>query len=269
VLRLLRRAHAIFKAYLLASLIRSRGLVYALLGFGLWMILIVAPISLFAEEGVDTSTIASRVFVGIILFYYFSFATWEWGAELRWMIMRGILEYYIASGSGFAPHYLAILPVTLLWLAIALSISYALLSILWSPPVIVVYDYPTLIAGFAMYTIGLLGYALILGGSMITTGAAGFFVDILSFILPIATGGLFPLRYMPDLLRSIALATPFSYPAELIRYALLGVEPVLQLEEAVVIGAMYNTTLLLAGILLFKHQLKRALRQGFPSISLW
>jgi ABC-2 type transport system permease protein len=269
VLKLLRRAHAIFKAYLLVSLIRSRGLVYALLGFGLWMILIVAPISLFAKEGIDPSIIASRVFVGIVLFYYFSFATWEWGAELRWMIMRGILEYYIASGSGFAPHYLAILSISLMWLAIALSISYVLLSMLWSPPVIVVYDYPTFITGFTMYTIGLLGYALILGGSMITTGTAGFFVEVLSFILPIATGGLFPLRYAPDLLRSIALATPFSYPAELIRYALLGIEPILQLEEAVVIGAIYNTALLLAGVLLFKHQLKRALREGFPSISLW
>jgi len=264
VLKLPRRTMGVLKAYFLSEFIRSRGFIYGLISMGLWIVLFSMPIALFTPPDVDKSVMASRMFVGLMLFVYFSAATWDWAAELRWMIIEGRIEYFITSNAGFLPHYLAIFPVTITWLLIALGLMYLLLSIVWAPPAIVVYDLFSLVVGVVLYTISLMGYALILGSSMISTGTTGFIVEILGFVLPIATGGILPLRYSPELLRTIALYTPFSYPAELIRYSLLGIEPVVPVEKAVVTGLIYGLLFVAVGVVVFKIQLKKALKMAFP-----
>jgi len=185
------------------------------------------------------------------------------------MINEGRIEYYIASGSGFLPHYLGILPISILWLIIALIVNYILLSILWSPPTIRVLNLVLFIYGFALFLMCLMGYALILGGTMISTSAVGFIVEIINFVLPVATGGLFPLKLMPEPLQVFALLTPFSYTAELIRYSMLGIEPVVELNYLIITGSIYTMVFLLIGIGYFKYQLRKVLREGFKSISMW
>ncbi|MEM4441061.1 MAG: ABC transporter permease, partial [Desulfurococcaceae archaeon] len=62
---------------------------------------------------------------------------------------------------------------------------------------------------------------------------------------------------------------PFSYPAEMIRYSILGIEPVLGLEKTVVIGTLYVFVFIAISSIYFKYQLNKALREGFKSISIW
>jgi ABC-2 type transporter. len=185
------------------------------------------------------------------------------------MINEGRIEYYIASGSGFLPHYLGIMPVSILWLGVALIVNYILLSILWTPPTLNVLNPIFFIYGFTLFLMCLMGYALILGGTMISTSAVGFIVEIINFVLPVATGGLFPLKLMPEPLQVFALLTPFSYPAELIRYSMLGIEPVIELNRLILIGSIYSVTFISIGIGYFKYQFRRVLREGFKSISMW
>jgi len=269
VLRFLRRSYAVFKAYFTSDFIRSHGFIYGLLSMGLWIIMFTIPVTLFTPGGVSRDEVASRIYVGIMLFYYFSAASWDWAAELRWMIMNGRLEYYITSGAGFAPHYFGILPFTLMWLCIALVFNYVLISIVWAPPAITIINYYAFAVGFILYTVSLIGYALLLGSSMLSTGSTGYFVEFLSFILPVATGGLFPLKQSPEILKTIALLTPFSYPAELLRYSLLGIEPVVSIEKTILIGGIYGALFLILGVIVFRIQLRKALRNGFPTVSLW
>lgn len=258
-----------FKAYFLSEFVRSRGFVYGLVGMALWITMFTTPIALFTTGDVEMSEIAARIFVGIMLFMFYGMASWDWAAELRWMINDGRIEYYIASGSGFIPHYIGVLPVSFMWLGIALAINYLVLSLLWSPPSIRFVNPLISLYGFALLLACLIAYALILGGTMISSGVTGSVVEIISFILPIATGGLLPLRLMPELIRLFALLTPFSYPAELIRYSILGIEPVLELEMTMLIGALYVTAFLTLGVFYFEYQLKKAKREGFKTISMW
>lgn len=269
MLKLLKRAYAVFKAYFLSEFVRSKGFVYGLVGMALWITMFAMPITLFTAGNIDVSDMATKIYVGILLFMFYSMASWDWAAELRWMINEGRIEYYIASGSGFLPHYLGILPVSFMWLGIALSVNYLLLSILWSPPIIKIGDPLILLYGFTLLVACLMAYALILGGTMISTGVAGFVVEVISFILPIATGGLLPLKLMPKPLQLFALLTPFSYPAELIRYSTLGAEPVLDVKVTILVGTTYATIFLLLGIFYFKYQLKKTLKEGFKAISMW
>ncbi|MEM0004866.1 MAG: ABC transporter permease [Desulfurococcaceae archaeon] len=269
MLGLLRRAYAVFKAYFVSEFIRSRGFIYGLMSMALWITMFSAPVIMFTGSDVNVNEVATRIFIGIMLFLFFSTASWDWAAEIRWMINEGRIEYYIASGSGFLPHYLGILPISILWLIIALIVNYILLSILWSPPTIRVLNLVLFIYGFALFLMCLMGYALILGGTMISTSAVGFIVEIINFVLPVATGGLFPLKLMPEPLQVFALLTPFSYTAELIRYSMLGIEPVVELNYLIITGSIYTMVFLLIGIGYFKYQLRKVLREGFKSISMW
>lgn len=269
MLKLLRRAIAVFRAYFISEFIRSKGFIYGLISMALWITMLSMPIMMFTGNEVDVNEVATRIFIGIMLFLFFSTASWDWAAEIRWMINEGRIDYYIASGSGFLPHYLGILPVSVMWLLIALLVNYVLLSIVWSPPLIRIVDYVLFLCGFMFFLMCLMGYALILGGTMISTSAVGFIVEIINFILPVATGGLFPLKMMPKPLQTFALLTPFSYSAELIRYSMLGLEPVIELERILFIGSVYATAFLAIGIVYFRYQLKKALSEGFKSISMW
>lgn len=269
MLKLIRRAYAVFKAYAVSELVRSKGFIYGFIGFSLWIVLFIAPMSLFVDPGHSTTDIATYGFTAILIFMFYSIATWDWAAELRWMINRGMLEYYIASGSGFLPHYLGIMPVSMIWLGAALLINYATLSLLWGPPQIVIADSLVFLAGFAMLLTVLVAYALILGGTVISSGTTGFVMEIISFILPMATGGLAPLSRLPYALRTFALATPFSYPAEAIRYSMLGLTPVMDISELLFRGYVYALAFLALAIAYFRYQLKKILREGVRATAMW
>jgi len=269
VYKLLRRSYAVLKAYVLSDLVRSKGFIYGSVSLALWITMFIAPMSLFMGREVDPSRAAAYGFTAVMIFLAYSAATWDWGAELRWLINSGVFEYYIASNSGFVAHYLGILPVSLMWVGAALAGNYLVLTLVFGPPALSVHDPLALVAGLGMLISVLVGYGLLLGGTLISTGSAGFLLEILTFILPIATGGLTPLSRLPKPFQLFALSTPFSYPAELVRYAMLGLEPVTPLHQLVAIGYPYALAFLFLGALYFKTQLRRILKEGVKPASLW
>lgn len=269
MLKLIKRAYAIFKAYALSDLVRSKGFVYGLISFSIWIVLFMSPLTLFTDPAANPQTIAAYGFLAILIFMFYGAATWDWAAELRWMINDGRLEYYIASGSGFLPHYLGILPISLIWLAIAMLFNYTILSIIWGPPLLPITDIPIFVYGFTLLLINLVAYALILGGTVIASGVSGFIIEILSFILPVATGGLTPLSKLPRPLQTFALLTPFSYPAEMLRYSILGWTPITDVQQLIARGTLSALTFLLISLAYFKYQLKKILKEGMRATALW
>lgn len=267
--KLFRRAYAVFKAYFLSDMVRSRGLIYGLISLSLWLLIFLTPMSLFLAENQDPGIAASYGFTAILIFTLYSIATWDFAAELRFLINQGVLEYYLTTNSGILPHYMGIIPVSFMWLVLELSLNYILLSILFKPPVFYINNLFYLILGFIMLLIVLISYGLVLGGSLISSGSSGFIIEIIGFILPVATGGLAPLRRLPVQFQLFALSTPFSYPAEIIRYSILGFEPVMSIEYMFVIGYLYSTIFLALSILYFKYQLKKIMREGVRITTLW
>lgn len=267
--KLLRRAYAVFKAYFLSDIVRSRGLIYGLISLSLWLLIFLTPMSLFLGGEHDPSTVASYGFTAILIFLLYSIATWDFAAELRFLINQGVLEYYLATNSGILPHYMGLMPVSLMWLLVALSINYIVLSIVIKPPLLIVHNPLYLLLSLIMLFIVLISYALLLGGTLISSGSSGFIIEIIGFVLPVATGGITPLSRLPVQFQLFALCTPFSYPAELIRYSILGFEPILSIEYLFTIGYGYSTLFLLISILYFKYQLKKIMKNGVRITTLW
>lgn len=268
VVGFLRSAKAVLTAYFVSELIRSKGLTYGLLSLAVWLSMFTVPVSLFVRG--ETASVASAgALVGVSVFLAYSTATWDWAMLLRWLIQLGVLEYVIASGSPILAHYLGTVPVSVAWYLIALGIAYAIVSLFLGPPTIAVTDPIALTVGVCSLLLVLLGYSLLLGGTMLSAGTVGPVVEFVGWLLPISTGGLTPLELMPRPVQVIAYATPFSYPAELLRYSLGVSRPLIEPRLTVVISALYSVVFLALSALYLRYQMRRLLREGIKTAALF
>ncbi len=259
----------VFVSYVKAELLRSKGFFFGLISLAIWLAVLMLPMTLFRDPETPASLISTYMFVGIAVFQAYSVSTWDWGWELRDSLFRGVLENVIVSGSSILVMYVGIIPISIGWLAISLSITYVMLSAIIAPPTLHVANPTLFLLGLVSLMIVLLAYAMILGSTLIASGTSGAVVEFVSWILPIATGGITPLANLPHTMRLIALLTPFSYPAELLRYSLGLTTLVIHEEIMIVTSTLYPTAFLVFSYFYFKKQLRKLLREGIKTVSLW
>lgn len=265
---LIKSAKAVLVAYFVGELVRSKGLAYGLLSLAVWLSMFIVPASLFIK-GETESSLSAGVLIGSAIFLAYSTATWDWAVLLRWLMQLGILEYVIASGSSIFSHYLGTVPVSIAWYSMALAIAYTIVSVFLGPPKVVLVDPAAFAIGVVSLLMVLMAYSFMLGGTLLAAGTAGPIIEFIGWILPIATGGLTPLSIMPKPLQVVAYLTPFSYPAELLRYSLGISNPVLEPSLVVILGATYSTIFLGLSSIYLKHQVRRMLKEGVRSVSLF
>lgn len=265
---LLRSAKAVLTAYFAAELIRSKGLIHGLLSLAVWLSVFVIPASLFIES-TNVETVAAGMFVGVAVFLAYSMATWDWAMLLRWLLQLGVLEYVLASGSPLISHYLGTIPISITWYAIALGLAYGIIRIFVGPPSLNLVSIPTLLAGVFLLLLVLLAYSFLLGGCVLAAGSVGPLVELVSWLLPIATGGLLPVAAMPGPLRVAAYLTPFSYPSELLRYSFGVSHPVLDPELVLVIGTAYSIIFLVSSAVFLRYQVGKVLKEGVKTVALF
>ncbi len=266
-MKFLRASKAVFKAYLTAELLRSKGLAFGLMALAMWLSMLITPVTFFAESQAQTSKISAGVLVGISVFLAYSIATWDWAWLLRRLLQLGVLEYVVASGSSIYTHYLGMIPVSIVWYSVSLLIAYSVASAFIAPPSITLVNPLLLFIGVASLLTVLLAYAMLLGGAVLGAGTAGPVVEFVSWILPVTTGGLTPLKSLPTVVQNIALATPFSYPAELIRYSLGISNPLLNPNLTALVGVLYSITFLTLSTAFMRYQLRKILKEGVKSVA--
>ena len=266
---LFRCASASLKAYFLSDLIRAKGAVFGLIGLGIWLIIFILPMTLFASATTDRSVIAAYMLSGIMVFSIYSIGTWDWGWEMRVLINYGIFEYVMVTGVHPLVIYLGLVPLSLIWILVIIGIGYSVISAFVAVPKIIISNIPLFLLAFLLLIVVVLSYALILGTTTMLTGTSGMVVEIVSWILPMATGGFVPLKLMPEPLRTIALYTPFSYPAEVLRYSMGISETVMDPNLMFIIGYAYALAFLGFGIVLYNYGLKKLLREGVKTVSAW
>jgi len=262
-------AKTVFVSYVKAELLRSKGFFLGLISMSAWLAILMLPMTLFRDPRTPAGVISTYMFIGIAIFQAYSVSTWDWGWELRDSLFRGVLENVIVSGSSIFVMYVGIIPITISWLMLSLGITYLMLSVLVAPPSLQIANPAIFSLGLISLAVVLFAYAMILGSTLISSGTSGAVVEFISWILPIATGGITPLANLPPSMRFIALLTPFSYPAELLRYSLGLASLVLPEEVMVVISVLYPTAFLAFSYFYFKIQLRKLLKEGVKTVSLW
>jgi ABC-2 type transport system permease protein len=265
----LRCAFLTLKAYLTSDLIRSKGFLFALLGIAMWLVLFVLPMIFFASEGQDRSVIAAYIFSGLVVFNLYMIATWDLGWEVRLLINQGVMDYIILTGRNPLIIYFGLVPLSLIWIMIIVTIGYGIVTAFIAPPKIMIVSPTELLLASALLMIVILGYALILASITMTAGTSGFIMELISWVLPIATGGFTPLSSLPWFMRTFALLTPFSYPAEALRYSIGVSEALISPGFIFTVGYIYAVIFFAGGLLAFRLSLNRVLREGFKTIASW
>lgn len=258
----------ILKLYIVRDLIRGRGLIVGLLGIAVWILLFTIPVTLFKTPETSAGDVSANIFVSIMVFLSYALAAWDWASELRSMVAMGVLEYILASGKSILAVYIGLIPVSIVWLIVSLITVYPILSLLSSPPTLTIHSPISLVLGVLSFLQVLVAHAIILGGTILSTGISGPIIEILGWLIPIVTGGFTPVSGMPPPLRIIALSTPYSYPVELLRYSIVGVGTVLPLNLMVPIGLAYSFLFLLLSILYLRYVIRRMMVEGIRSISM-
>jgi ABC-2 type transport system permease protein len=243
-------------------------LIVGLLGISVWILLFTAPINLFKPPDTPIEYVSANIFVSILVFLSYSMAAWDWASELRSIAVTGVFEYMLASGRSILILYIGLAPISILWLSVSLVAVYFMLSLLSSPPILAIYSPIALTIGVLSLLQVLLAHAIILGGTILSTGISGPIMETLGWLIPIATGGFTPISRMPPLLQIVALSTPYSYPVELLRYSIVNVETVLPLSFMIPISLAYSSLYLLAGTAYFRRQIRRIMVEGVKSISM-
>ncbi|MEM0347779.1 MAG: ABC transporter permease [Zestosphaera sp.] len=262
-------AKTVFVSYVKAELLRSKGFFLGLISMATWLATLMLPMTLFREPETPASLVSTYMFVGIAIFQAYSVSTWDWGWELRYSLFGGVLENVIISGSSIFVMYVGIIPITISWLILSLSITYVMLSALITPPALQIVNPLLLLLSLTSLMIVLFAYAMILGSTLIASGTSGAIVEFVSWILPIATGGITPLANLPHTMRLIALLTPFSYPAELLRHS-LGLTTLIMPEETMIaISILYPAAFLAFSYAYFRKQLSKLFKEGVKTASLW
>lgn len=254
---------------MLSDIIRAKGGIISLAGISLWLALMILPISLFANPQMKPEEVASFIFGGILVFNIYSVATWDWAWEIRKLINYGVLENLIVSGKNPLTIYLGLIPVSLIWLLLTAILGCIIIGAFIAPPKIFVLNMGIFILTFLLLITVVLSYALILASVILISGTSGAILEIFSWILPLATGGFVPLSFMPEYLRTAALLTPFSYPAELLRATLGIYSTILPINIMFVIGYSYAIVFFLFSVGLFKIGIRKVLKEGLKTLSAW
>jgi len=192
------------------------------------------------------------VFWGIAMWTILSNCVFLIGAWTNFYISMGFIEEHmlmnISSSKILVGRAVAGLSVS----TIAIILIYFVLSSFIGLSGKVISDPILLIIGLTLFIIMSLSYGLILSALSFRTGVPGTLLDISNFIVFIIGGIATPVAMLPKPINLIALLIPYSYPAELVRYASIGYKPYMPINMELLIGVILTTAMALISIYLMK-----------------
>jgi ABC-2 type transport system permease protein len=265
----LRCAFLTLRAYLTSDLIRSKGFLFALMGIAIWLVLFVLPMIFFAGEGQDRSVISAYIFSGLLVFNLYMIATWDLGWEVRTLINQGVMDYIILTGRNPLIIYFGLVPLSIIWIMIIVTVGYGIVTAFVAPPKIMIASPTELLLASGLLMIVILSYALILASITMSAGTSGFIMELISWVLPLATGGFTPLSSLPPAMRTFALLTPFSYPAEALRYSIGVSQALINPAFIFTVGYVYGVIFFAGGLFAFRLSLNKARKEGFKTMASW
>uniref|UniRef100_A0A7C3SN68 ABC transporter permease n=2 Tax=Thermofilum pendens TaxID=2269 RepID=A0A7C3SN68_THEPE len=225
-----------------------------------WLVLFVTPVLLFLpkEQWGDPRTL-NFFFWGFILWDVVSAGLWSFGMAVRREQQMGTLEFLMLTNASRAVLFSRNLYPRMLGLALSLVYVYAFFRVIFGVEVLLLNPLgvaAVLLVGMAAS----LGFGLVYGALVFNFKNVGPLNSILQFVLLGLSGVFFPPALYPEPLRTLALATPFTYVADLLRFYAMSAQTVLDPAAEWLTLTLYTAALLLAGtasLSLVERRLKR------------
>ncbi|MEB3851068.1 MAG: ABC transporter permease [Desulfurococcales archaeon] len=211
-------------------LVRTSRYVYSMANWavvdGLWITIYVLGALTFASPE-SYPTVAPLVFWAVLAWGLMSTPTWTIGNWARFYVAMGVFEEHELAGASHSL-FLAMrsLPAVAIGLGSAAVVG-AFVSHVAGVPVARAENPALLAASLLAITVMATLYSLVLAFLSLATRAPAPLLDFVNFLLFIVGGIAAPVSRLPHQLRLVALATPYSHPAELMRLAAVGLRPYL------------------------------------------
>jgi len=227
-------------------MLRSYRFTFSLVNWGvidfLWLSIYILAVLAFTEP-VSYPTVVPLLFWAVIAWSFMSSPVWMIGNWMRFYVNEGIMESHEVSNVSHTLFLsLRFIPSLLMALASAIAASIILVVVTGVNPLRV--ENPILL-GLALATLLAQAtmYALILAYTSLYIGTPAPALDILTFMMFVAGGVGVPVSSLPEPLRALALILPYSHPSEVMRYAVVGLEPHLGLRTELALSLAYAVLL--------------------------
>ena len=256
-------------AMLWLHLLRTSRFTLSLVNWGviefLWLSIYILGVLTFASPS-EYQLIVPMVFWAVAAFGLMSTPVWTIGNWMKYYVNTGVFEeheLYNVSHSAFLA--LRSLPSIVLTLA-SLAVAWVFLRELTGINPMRVEDPLLLVFGLSFILLLATLYSLIIAFLSLYTEAPGPLLDFMNLLLFIIGGIAAPVERLPGPLKTVAIITPYSHPAEIIRYASVGYEPYLGLAREIIATIGYTLLLALLVIIISRKAIDKAKREGVKGI---
>ena len=220
----------------------------------------------FVPKGTVTRTLGtpstfSFFYWGFVFLIIFSTSMWGIGQYIRTEQLQGTMEQlFLAPISRisiifgrFARTFLSDLAIIAYTAVMIGGLSHQQITI--GNPMLFALVFPILY-------LGVLGFGLVFAAIAFRIKAFNVLSNLTQFLVIGLCGVFFPLSVLPDLVRVVSLAIPFTYYADLLRFAASGSATILEPSLEVLVSVALSLGLFAVGLLLFKSAEKYAQQRG-------
>lgn len=260
-----------FKAIVWLHLVRLERYKYSFINYILidimwYMIFLLGALMFVPKE--ECGVIAVITFWGIVLWSIMNnsvglIAGWTW-----FVLATGIVEEHYIHGTNplllLAGRFITGISVSLATIPLIILVF----SGLSNTSLLKIYDPIYLFMGIAFIVAYATLYALSLAALSFRTEVPGTMLDILNIFMYIGGGLGVPVYKMPDQLRYIALAMPYTHAAEILRYGVLGIVPYLGLSRELLIASLYLLAMAIASYAIVRRVMEYVRVYGVRAVGM-
>jgi len=193
----------------------------------LWMLFFTLPILMFAPpESWSSPEFLAKLYWGWITLGILSSSFWSIGHAIEREAKMGTLEALFATNANRVVLFSGRVAVMVMSTLVEAAYVWALLHATFgfNPPV---RDSAALLTAWILVIITAVGLSAAYGALVLRLKNPGALTNILQFALVVLTGAFFPVTSLPGPLPSLAMLIPLTYPVDLVRWASIGEETLL------------------------------------------
>jgi len=210
--------------------------------------------------------VAPLTFWSLVMWNIISNSVWLIGGWTWFFVSQGFVEEHMLLNTrpsavlvgraftGLMVSLVAIILVMLVFIGIVGEV------------IIEIQNLALLIIGLIELTIMAICYGLFLAALSFVIRVPGTLLDVANFVVFIIGGVGVPINKLPDVLKYVAIAIPYSHAAEIVRCGVVGIEPYLGLRQELFISSLITISMIIASIYIFKIIENHIRRHGVKAI---
>jgi len=235
----------------------------------LWFFFFALGVTLFAppaSSGPNEFSGMSFFYFGFIFIILFSTAVWGIGQSVRNEQLGGTLEQFFIAPASRTTLIVGRWARVFLTDAIVIGYTTGIIYLLGGGPITLL-DPALFLFSLGVYELALIGFGLLFAGLTLRLKSYNTVSNLVFFGYIILCGTLFPITVLPEPVRYVSMAIPFTYFLDLMRHAALGASTIFPETAEYFVAVIMAVLSLVVGVVGFRIIERNARRLGSISTS--